>query len=395
MQGKCLGLAILVYLCAVKHTYYPNIERATYLMDERLLRSNLQIIREVADATGAEIILAFKAYALWRTFPLFRAFGFSSTASSLWEARLGYEELGARVHAFTPAYLAPEWDEWQRYASHITFNSLSQYEQYGGKLSSDVSYGIRINPGYSPVKTDLYNPALPGSRFGVSAEALHAGLPKGLRGLHFHVLCEGDSFQLERVLGIVGKKFAPALHDAEWLNMGGGHLMTHKEYNREHLVEVLKGFRQRFSHLKLIMEPGSAFAWQTGCLVSHVTDIVSDGGIQTAILDVSFTCHMPDCLEMPYKPIVRGAHQEPKAGLPTYRLGGMSCLSGDYIGSWSFDEPLEPGDEIVFEDMMHYTTVKTTLFNGTAHPDIALLHEDGRLETLRRFTYEDYKNRMD
>lgn len=379
----------------MKRIDYPEIERASYVLEERLLRRNLATIKEVSDESGAEIILAFKSYALWRTFPIFREYGFSSTASSLWEAHLGYEEMKSQVHAFTPAYLPNEWAQWQQYASHISFNSLSQYERYKGNLSPNVSYGIRINPEYSPVETDLYNPALPGSRFGVTAEALDKGLPEGIEGLHFHVLCEGNSFQLERTLGIISKKFDTALRQAQWLNMGGGHLMTHKEYNIEHLVEVLKGFKQRYPHLKLILEPGSAFAWQTGFLISHVVDIVSHAGIQTAILDVSFTCHMPDCLEMPYNPIVRGAHQEPINGLPTYRLGGMSCLSGDYIGSWSFDEPLEIGDEIIFEDMLHYTTVKTNMFNGVAHPDIVLLHEEGGYEVLRHFTYEDYKRRMD
>ena len=308
----------------MKRIDYPEIERASYVLEERLLRRNLATIKEVSDESSAEIILAFKSYALWRTFPIFREYGFSSTASSLWEARLGYEEMGSHVHAFTPAYLPKEWAQWQQYASHITFNSLSQYERYKGSLSPKVSYGIRINPEYSPVETDLYNPALPGSRFGVTAEALDKGLPKGIEGLHFHVLCEGNSFQLERTLGIISKKFDTSLRHAQWLNMGGGHLMTHKEYNIEHLVEVLKGFKQRYPHLKLILEPGSAFAWQTGFLISHVVDIVSHAGIQTAILDVSFTCHMPDCLEMPYKPIVRGAHQNHINGLPTYRLGGMS-----------------------------------------------------------------------
>ena len=379
----------------MKRIDYPEIERASYVLEDKLLRRNLATIKEVSDESGAEIILAFKSYALWRTFPIFREYGFSSTASSLWEARLGYEEMKSQVHAFTPAYLPNEWAQWQQYASHISFNSLSQYERYKGNLSPNVSYGIRINPEYSPVETDLYNPALPGSRFGVTTEALDKGLPKGIEGLHFHVLCEGNSFQLERTLGIISKKFDSALRQAQWLNMGGGHLMTHKEYNIEHLVEVLKGFKQRYPHLKLILEPGSAFAWQTGFLISHVVDIVSHAGIQTAILDVSFTCHMPDCLEMPYKPIVRGAHQEPINGLPTYRLGGMSCLSGDYIGAWSFDEPLEIGDEIIFEDMLHYTTVKTNMFNGVAHPDIVLLHEEGGYEVLRHFTYEDYKRRMD
>ena len=376
----------------MKRIDHPEIERASYVLEERLLRRNLATIKEVSDESGAEIILAFKSYALWRTFPIFREYGFSSTASSLWEARLGYEEMKSQVHAFTPAYLPNEWAQWQQYASHISFNSLSQYERYKGNLSPNVSYGIRINPEYSPVETDLYNPALPGSRFGVTAEALDKGLPEGIEGLHFHVLCEGNSFQLERTLGIISKKFDTALRQAQWLNMGGGHLMTHKEYNIEHLVEVLKGFKQRYPHLKLILEPGSAFAWQTGFLLTTVVDIVENHGIKTAIIDASFTCHMPDCLEMPYKPVIRNA-TDPVEGKPTYRIGGNSCLSGDYMGDWSFDEPLKIGDKIVFEDMIHYTIVKTSMFNGIPHPSLALWSKDDELVVYRTFGYEDYKGR--
>lgn len=365
-----------------------------YVIEEELLRRNLALIRSVADASGVEIIVAFKAFALWKTFPIFREYGFASTASSPWEARLGYEELGQKAHAFSPAYQRKDQEVWECCCSHITYNSLSQYDQLGTPNSA-VSYGLRINPKYSPVETDLYNPAKPGSRFGVSAKELGDHLPHGIEGLHCHVLCEGNSFQLEKVFSIIEQDFAGPLSEAKWLNMGGGHLMTHKEYDTNHLIAVLKAFRQRNPHLKVILEPGSAFAWQTGFLRSHVVDIVEHDGITTAILDVSFTCHMPDCLEMPYQPVVRGAYSEPKEGLPTYRLGGNSCLSGDYMGSWSFDKPLHIGNEIIFEDMVHYTTVKTNMFNGIAHPSLVLRRLDGSEELLRAFSYEDYKERMD
>lgn len=372
-----------------------NKEQPCYVVEENLLRRNLALIRSVAEATGVEIIVAFKAFALWKTFSLFREYNFASTASSLWEAQLGYEELQQRAHAFSPAYQSKELPQWMEFCSHITYNSLSQYGVLGTPSREKVSYGLRINPKYSPVETDLYNPAKPGSRFGVSAQELGLHLPKGIEGLHCHVLCEGNSFQLEKLLSIIEHDFASPLREAKWLNLGGGHLMTHKEYNVDHLIAVLKAFRQRHPHLHVILEPGSAFAWQTGFLRSHIVDIVEYDGIKTAILDVSFTCHMPDCLEMPYQPTVRGASSTPIEGKPTYRLGGNSCLSGDYMGDWSFEEPLKVGDEIIFEDMIHYTTVKTNMFNGIAHPALVMRRSNGTEELLRSFDYEDYKQRMD
>ncbi len=371
-----------------------NKEQPCYVVEEELLRRNLALIRSVADASGVEIIVAFKAFALWKTFPIFREYNFANTASSLWEAQLGFEELKQKAHAFSPAYKSNEMEMWTSLCSHITYNSLSQHALLGTPLSEKVSYGIRINPKYSPVETDLYNPARPGSRFGVSAQELGLHLPPGIEGLHCHVLCEGNSFQLEKLLTIIEKDFASPLREAKWLNLGGGHLMTHKEYNVDHLIAVLKAFRQRNPHLQVILEPGSAFAWQTGFLRSHVIDIVEHDGIQTAILDVSFTCHMPDCLEMPYQPTIRGAYNTPVEGKHTYRLGGNSCLSGDYMGDWSFEQPLSIGDEIILEDMIHYTTVKTNMFNGIAHPALVIRRSNGEEELLRSFTYEDYKQRM-
>lgn len=369
-----------------------------YILEEDLLRRNLTLIRDVAQRAGVEIILAFKAYALWKTFPIIREYVPHSTASSIYEAQLAYEEMGAKAHTFSPAYTREEFPTILRYSSHVTFNSLSQIEQMRPLMPTDgsVSFGLRINPEYSAVETDLYNPCAPGSRFGVPASELKA-LPEGIEGIHFHALCEGSAEDLEATLLIIEKNFPHLLEEAKWLNMGGGHLMTHKDYDVEHLIKTLQDFKARHPHLHLILEPGSAFGWQTGYLTSSVVDIVEHHGIRTAIVDVSFTCHMPDCLEMPYQPAVRGARSfsEYDATKHSYRLGGNSCLSGDFIGYWEFDKPLEIGQEIIFEDMLHYTTVKTTMFNGIPHPSIALLRTDGTIETLRTYTYEDYRERMD
>lgn len=377
-----------------------NIPAPCYVLEEERLRQNLDLIRSVADRAGVEIILAFKAYALWRTFPIFREYISASTASSPYEARLGYEEMGAPVHTFSPGYTLENFPEIQALSSHITFNSLSQLEQMRPLMGrgEQVSYGLRINPEYSVVETDLYNPCAPGSRFGVTADELGDRLPEGIEGIHFHALCEGSAHHLEEALAIVERRFSGALASARWLNMGGGHLMTRQGYDVEHLIRVLQAFKQRHPHLHLILEPGSAFGWQTGYLTATVLDVVCHHGISTAIVDVSFTCHMPDCLEMPYQPAVRGAESVERIGddgRHYYRIGGNSCLSGDFIGYWAFDAPLQIGQRIIFEDMLHYTTVKTTMFNGIPHPAIALLHSDGSLEMLREYGYEDYKHRMD
>lgn len=375
---------------------HQNIAAPAYVLEETLLRRNLQLIASVAERSGVEIILAFKAYALWRTFPIFREYIQHSTASSAWEAQMAYEEMGSLAHSYSPAYTERDFADILHYSSHLSFNSLGQFERFHPlTVGSKVSLGLRINPQYSPVATDIYNPSSPGSRFGVRAHQLAEGLPAGIEGLHFHTLCESSSHELEKTLQIVERDFALALSQAKWLNMGGGHLMTRSDYDVEHLIALLQDFGRRHPHLKLILEPGSAFAWQTGFLNSTVLDIVCHEGIQTAILDVSFTCHMPDTLEMPYKPVVRGAQQEPIEGKPTYRLGGCSCLSGDYIGDWSFEHELKPGDTIILEDMLHYTTVKTNMFNGVRHPDIVLLRVDGKAEILRQYGYDDYKQRMD
>lgn len=377
---------------------FSQIKSPAYVMEERLLRENLSLIHSVKEKTGVNIILAFKAFSLWKSFPIIREYITEATASSVYEARLAFEEMHSRAHTFSPAYSSQNFPDFLQYSGHITFNSLSQFSLFYPQTMSaptTISCGLRINPEYSVVETDLYNPTAPGSRFGVTASTLlQKGLPHGIEGLHFHTLCESSSFDLEKTLEVVDKKFGSFLKNIQWLNMGGGHLMTRKGYDIDHLIRTLNGFQCIYPHLQLIMEPGSAFAWETGVLVSHVLDIVENHGIQTAILDVSFTCHMPDCLEMPYKPRIRNAHQTPIEGKPTYRMGGCSCLSGDFLGEWSFDTPLQVGDCIVFEDMIHYTTVKTNMFNGVHHPDIILWNMENKAIVYKEFQYDDYKNRM-
>lgn len=377
------------------------------MIQEPLLRQNLELIKHVAEEADVEFILAFKAFALWRTFPIFRQYIRHTTASSLCEARLSLEEFGSLAHTYSPAYEDDEFPDILHCSGHVTFNSLSQYQRLrpiSQHFSEHpVSYGLRVNPEYSEIETELYNPCAPGSRFGVLAEQLPETLPEGIEGFHCHCHCESPASALEHTLQHLEAKFSRWFPQLKWLNLGGGHLVTRKGYDVEHIIYILKGLHQRYPHLRIILEPGSAFAWQTGPLVAQVVDIVENQGIQTAILNVSFTCHMPDCLEMPYQPDVRGAESLPfeAASQPDakqrhiYRLGGNSCLSGDYMGSWQFPEPLHVGQEIIFEDMIHYTTVKTTMFNGIMHPSIVLEHADGTRETLRQYSYEDYRDRMD
>lgn len=372
-----------------------DISTPFFIVYEDRLRSNLALISRVGRESGADIIMAFKANALWRTFPIVREYCRNCTASSLNELRLGAEEMGGEIHTFAPAYKPDEIDTYLALSSHITFNSLSQYERYADKVAaSAASPGLRVNPKCSVIETDLYNPALPGSRFGVSAEALADGLPAGIEGLHFHALCESSSYDLEKVLEAFEAQFGHLFPQLKWVNMGGGHLMTREGYDTDHLVRLLRNFGSRHPNLRIILEPGSAFTWRTGDLVASVVDIVCNDGISTAILDVSFACHMPDTLEMPYRPDVLEEVEADKSTGVAYRLGGNSCLSGDYKGEYYFSRPLEVGDRITLRDMNHYTTVKTTLFNGVSHPAIVLERSSGECEILRRFDYDDYKCRM-
>ena len=374
-----------------------------YIIYEERIRRNLDLIKEVSERANAKIIMAFKANALWKTFHIFREYGIASTASSLNEMQLANEELGCLAHSYCPAYTESTIGHYMRGSSHITFNSIAQFSRFADTIREfasrpdghAISCGLRVNPMCSVVDTDIYNPCSPGSRFGVTARSLNGVWPEGIDGLHFHALCESTSFDLEKVLASVEAQFGEFLPKLKWINMGGGHLMTRNDYNVNHLISVLNSFKKRHPNLEIILEPGSAFCWQTGDLEASVVDIVENSGIYTAIVDVSFACHMPDCLEMPYKPNIAQSLPEVDPSMPTYRIGGNSCLSGDVIGDWSFEKPLKVGDRITFTDMNHYTTVKTHMFNGIHHPSLLLMHSNGEVEILREFTYDDYKNRMD
>lgn len=375
-----------------------KIPSPCFVLDEARLRKNLELIAGVQREAGVRIILAFKGFAMWSAFPIVREYVQGATASSLHEARLCFEEMKTKAHTYAVAYLPREFRKIMGYSSHITFNSLSQYKRFRKKLEQfpeRISAGIRVNPGWSPVATALYNPASPGSRLGEPVENFKGNLPEGIEGLHFHTLCESTSYDLEKTLQYFENQFGKFLPQLKWVNFGGGHLMTAEGYDVKHLVGVLKSFKSRYPNLHVILEPGSAFAWDTGVLVASVLDVVKNKGVKTAILDVSFTAHMPDTLEMPYRPRVRGASAEPA---PTdkhlYRLGGVSCLSGDFLEEYAFEKPLRVGNKMVFEDMIHYTMVKTTTFNGVTHPSIAILRADGRLDVVRRFGYSDYKRRL-
>ena len=381
----------------------PKIPSPCYVVEEELLHKNLQLIKSVSERSGAEIIMAFKAFAIWKLFDITRQYIPHSTASSLSEAKLAFEKLGSKAHTFAPVYKDSEIETIAQCSSHITFNSLAQYYRHKSVAEKyNISCGVRINPEYSDVETDLYNPCAPGSRFGIIRDQLPEQLPEGIEGLHFHTLCESTSYDLENTLKVVEERFSPWLSQVKWINMGGGHLMTRKGYDTEHLIELIKGFKARHPHLHVILEPGSAHVWRTGVLVSEIQDIVENHGIKTAIVDVSFACHMPDCLEMPYQPKIIGAKiiDKENSQLSTlnsqlsYRMGGNSCLSGDFVGDWMFDHELQVGERIVFEDMNHYTNVKTNMFNGITHPSIALRRLDGSIEILRKYSYEDYFNRM-
>jgi carboxynorspermidine decarboxylase len=374
---------------------YNILPSPCYVIDEERFRKNLALIKHVSDKSGAEIILAFKGFAMWGVFPVLKEYISGAAASSSDEARLCFEELDTPAHTYSPVYKEESFGSILQYSSHVTFNSLKQYNKFSTFLknySKNISTGLRINPEYSEVSYGLYNACSPGSRLGITAEELAGHFPPDVEGLHFHVLFESDSFALEKVLNIVEEKFGRFFKRLKWINMGGGHLITREDYDTDHLIKILKRFKEKHG-IHIILEPGSAFAWETGELVATVEDIVENQGIKTAILDVSFTAHMPDCLEMPYKPKIIGA-TEPIAGKPTYRLGGNSCLSGDFMGDWSFDRELKAGDRIIFLDMIHYTMVKTTTFNGVQHPSIGIWTKEGKFRLIREFGYQDYKGRL-
>lgn len=366
-----------------------------FVLEHEAFARNLEVIADLQSRIPARFLLALKGFAMHALFDEIATVATGATASSLYEARLAAEHFND-IHLYCPAYVPRDFPFIASLASHITFNSLEEYNRYGHMIG-DAKVGLRINPEYSTVETDLYNPCVPGSRLGISASALRS-LPPGVSGLHSHNLCESGATELAATLANIERLYAHVLKDITWLNLGGGHLVTRAGYDHQLLKETLDAFHARHPHIELMLEPGAAFVWETGVLVAQVLDIVENGGVKTALLDTSFAAHMPDCLEMPYTPRIRGMRIRQSNELPSpseeiIRLGGSSCLAGDWVGEYLCPYPLRVGDRLVFEDMMHYTMVKTTMFNGIALPDIAIWR-DGTYQVVRRFSYEDYKGRL-
>ncbi|MDB5050595.1 MAG: carboxynorspermidine decarboxylase [Fibrobacteres bacterium] len=371
-----------------------------YVLEESLLKRNLALLDRVQKESGGRIILALKGFAFWSSFHWVREVLQGATASSLHEARLAKEEMRKEVHVYSVAFTDKEFPEVLAIADHIVFNSFSQWRRFkplvmaaresGLPTRRHVSCGIRVNPGHSEVKTPLYDPCYTHSRLGVTREEFRPDELDGIDGLHFHAHCGNNSDTLERVVASFEERFGEFLPRMKWVNFGGGHHITKDGYDVERLVRVIKTFREKHG-VEVYVEPGEAVGWRTGPLVSSVVDIVRNG-MDIAILDTSATAHMPDTLEMPYRPEIRGADEPGK--LPhTYRLGGLTCLAGDVIGDYSFSRPLAIGDKLVFEDMIHYTIVKNTTFNGIPLPSLCIWTEDGRLQVVREFGYDDYKLR--
>lgn len=363
-----------------------------YILEEELLIRNLELLQKVQKQAGVSIICALKGYALWATFPLLKQYLAGATASSLHEARLVFEEMGVKAHTYCAAYVPADFSQIQQYSSHLTFNSLTEWERWKDKVQTGVSCGIRVNPGYSEVSTPLYDPCQPESRLGIARHLLSDTLPEGIEGIHFHALCENNSYTLEKVIESFCRLYDPHIRQAKWVNMGGGHFITKENYDVGHLISILRAFREKYPNLEeVVLEPGTSIGYKTGYLVSTVLDIVQNGTTPVAMLDVSFTCHMPDCLEMPYQPVILSAVEN---GPFTYSMGGLSCLAGDMMGTWSFDKPLKVGDKIVFDDMIHYTMVKTTTFNGINLPAIGIWSKEQQFKLLNTYGYDDYKNRL-
>ncbi len=376
---------------------FSKIPSPCYVLDEKRLRQNLELMQRVRLATGAHIIVAFKGFSMWSAFPMVRQYLDGATASSMNEARLCFEEMKTLSHSYAAVYFPKDFKKIMDYSSHISFNSLSEFHRYYPKVKAytkhPISCGLRINPEYSVVETELYNPGKAGSRLGIDIKNIGEKLPEGVEGIHVHCLCESSAEDTEGLLKAVETKMGHFLPTIKWLNIGGGHLMTKEGYDVAHLISVLKNFKQRYPHIDLILEPGSAVGWDTGVLVSKVLDIVDNHGTKTLMIDTSFTAHMPDTLEMPYRPRIRDA-SDPIEGKPTYRIGGTSCLSGDYMDFYSFDTEVKVGDTLILEDMIHYTMVKTSTFNGVPHPSIGIWREDNTFKLYRKFGYNDYKRRL-
>lgn len=366
-----------------------------YIVDERLLEKNLKILHSVQQRTGCSILLALKGFSMYSVFPLVGKYLKGVTSSSLFEARLGFEKMGKEVHAFAPAYVESEFDELMQYCDHIVFNSFGQWNKYKNKVknytSKRIECGIRINPEYSEIATPIYNPCYKNSRLGVTLANFRPEELDGIDGLHFHTMCEQNSDTLERTVKVVDERFGEYIKKMKWLNMGGGHHITRPDYDIETLVRSIQFFKDKYS-IEIYLEPGEAIALNTGYLAATVLDIV-DNGMEIAILDTSAACHMPDVIEMPYRPNIIDAGQ-PEEYPYTYRLGGLTCLAGDIIGDYSFRQPLKTGDRLVFCDMAHYTMVKNNMFNGVNLPSIALFNENEGIRVIKRFDYEDYISRI-
>ncbi len=367
-----------------------------FVVDEALIERNCRIIDRVQQATGARVLLALKGFAMWGLFPLISRYLTGTTASSIHEARLGHEHFGGEVHAYAPAYADHEIDTYLDLVDHISFNSFNQWRRFRDRIASrdnPPQAAIRVNPQHSEVPTAIYDPCAPGSRLGVPASQFEPDALDGITGLHFHTLCELNADALGRTLEVFEQRFGPWLERMSWFNFGGGHHISRADYDVDLLIELIRSFQSRHPGRQVYLEPGEAIALNTGVLVATVLDVMHND-VDIAILDTSATAHMPDVLEMPYRPEVEGA-AEPGQKPYTYRLGGLTCLAGDVIGDYSFDRPLKVGDRLVFGDMAHYSMVKTTMFNGVPLPSIAIYNgETGALRVIRRFVYEDYKRRL-
>ena len=373
---------------------FNELPTPCYIVDERLLKKNLEILNSVQERTGCSILLALKGFSMHSVFPLVGKYLKGITASSLFEARLGYEKMGKEVHAYAPAYVEEEFDELLGYCDHIVFNSFDQWNKFKHKVKNNpkkIECGIRINPEYSEIKTPIYNPCYMFSRLGVTLSNFRPEELDGIDGLHFHTMCEQNSDTLERTIKVVDEKFGEYIKKMKWLNLGGGHHITRPDYDIETLVRSILYFKEKYG-VDIYLEPGEAIALNTGYLVAKVLDIV-DNGLEIAILDTSAACHMPDVLEMPYRPNIIDSGM-PGEHAYKYRLGGVTCLAGDIIGDYSFKQPLKPGDKLVFTDMAHYTMVKNNTFNGVNLPSIALYSEAEGIKIIRQFGYEDFVTRL-
>lgn len=376
---------------------YKYIPSPCYIIEEHLLTRNLDILKNVMDRTGCRILLAQKAFSMYRAYPLIRRFLSGTTASGLYEAKLGREEMGGEVHIFSPAYKEGDIDEILEICDHIVFNSFAQWKKYRDKvfnlraLGKELKCGLRINPEYAEIETDIYNPCYKGSRLGTTLTHFEPDELEGIDGLHFHAMCEQNSDVLKRILSVVEEKFGTYFYQMKWINFGGGHHITKTGYDIETLEECIRHVKETYQ-VEVYLEPGEAVALEAGFLVSEVLDILHNE-IDIAILDTSAACHMPDVLEMPYKPRIIGAG-EPSEKAYTYRLGGPTCLAGDIIGDYSFDEPLKPRDRIIFCDMAIYSMCKNNTFNGIPLPSIAYRLKNGEIELVKEFGYEDFKRRL-